>query len=78
MGQFTYDANWINSERVSRIKSWAYITQFKPPGDCWLITFIHNQTQGTPGANFNIKFEFSFDGQPKPPVAPDVLNGLTL
>ncbi len=76
MGQFVYDANWINSTRTSRIKSWAYITQFKPPGDCWLITFIHNQTTGSP-ATFFVNFEFSFDGQPKPPIPPDTLNDLT-
>lgn len=77
MGRFVYDANWANQARgdawSDRIKSWAYIAQLKPPGDCWGITFIHDQITGG-DTNFKISFEFNFDGQPKAPLSPDILD----
>src|SRR5690606_22751560 len=73
MGRFVYDANWANQARgdawSDRIKSWAYIAQLKPPGECWAITFIHDQITGG-DTNFKVSFEFNFDGQPKAPLSP--------
>lgn len=72
MGKFVYDANWAATNNTDRIKSWAYIAQFKPPGDCMLITFIHDQVTGG-DTNLKLNFEFTFDGKPKPPVPPEAL-----
>lgn len=69
MGKVTYNAKGIGDP----VKSWAYITQFKPPGDCMLITFINEQvTDGD--SKFKLNFEFTFDGVPKPPLPPETLD----
>jgi LPS-assembly protein len=73
MGRMVYDANWTESETQDKIKSWAYIAQFKPPGDCWLISMIQDQTTGG-DTNFRLNFEFTFDGVPKVPLAPEALD----
>lgn len=73
MGKFVYDANWAESETGDQIKSWAYIAQLKPPGDCMLITFIHEQVTGG-DARFKLNFEFTFDGTPKPALPPEALD----
>jgi LPS-assembly protein len=77
MGRLVYNANWANSDTPGatnpKIKSWAYIAQFKPPGDCWLITFIQDQITGG-DTNLRLNFEFTFDGVPKPPLAPEALD----
>jgi LPS-assembly protein len=73
MGRIVYDANWQNSDNKQKFKSWAYIAQFKPPGDCWLITFIHDQVTGG-DTNIRLGFEFTFDGTPKPPLPPETLD----
>ncbi len=71
MGKLTYDSVVKSSKPA--IKSWAYIAQFKPPGDCWIITFIHDQnTDGD--TNLQLGFEFTFDGVPKPPLPQQVLD----
>lgn len=72
MGKFVYDANWTPANSRDQIKSWAYVAQFKPPGDCMLITFIHDQVTGG-DTNLKLNFEFTFDGKPKPPVPPEAL-----
>ncbi len=72
MGKFVYDANWSSSNSGNRVKSWAYVAQFKPPGDCMLITFIHDQVTGG-DTNLKLNFEFTFDGKPKPPIPPEAL-----
>lgn len=72
MGKFVYDANWSSSSSGNRVKSWAYVAQFKPPGDCMLITFIHDQVTGG-DTNLKLNFEFTFDGKPKPPIPPEAL-----
>jgi LPS-assembly protein len=72
MGKFVYDANWSASTTKDKIKSWAYVAQFKPPGDCMLITFIHDQVTGG-DTNLKLNFEFTFDGKPKPPIPPEAL-----
>ncbi|WP_413581459.1 LPS-assembly protein LptD [Bdellovibrio sp. HCB288] len=72
MGRFVYDANTQNSG-VRNPKSWAYIAQFKPPGDCWMITFIQDQVTGG-DTNLRLNFEFNFDGVIKPPIPPEALD----
>ncbi|UOF01924.1 LPS-assembly protein LptD [Bdellovibrio reynosensis] len=72
MGKFVYDANF-NQVRGDRVKSWAYIAQFKPPGDCMLITFIHDKVSGG-DTNLKLNFEFTFDGVQKAPIAPEALD----
>jgi LPS-assembly protein len=61
LGKFTYDGNWTNSPNNRKIKSWAYIAQFKPPGDCWLITLTHEQKTGGDTLVF-LGLEFNWDG----------------
>ncbi|WP_347356253.1 putative LPS assembly protein LptD [Bdellovibrio sp.] len=73
MGKFVYDANWAESTTQDKVKSWAYIAQFKPPGDCMMITFIHDQVTGG-DTNFKLNFEFTFDGNPKPALPPEALD----
>lgn len=65
-GQFVYDANWKHSENKSQIKSWGYIAQLKPPGDCWQVNITHGQKTGG-DTRFDVGFEYNFDGVPKPP-----------
>lgn len=75
MGQVVYDANWqaAVASAGKPVKAWAYIAQFKPPGDCWLITLIQDQVIGGE-ANTRLNFEFTFDGNPKPPLPPEALD----
>lgn len=73
VGQFVYDANWKNATTDRRFKSWAYLAEFKPPGECWIITFIHDQVTGG-DTNFRISFNFTFDGKYKSNVSPDALS----
>lgn len=74
MGQFVYDANAENStNRTRAIKAWAYIAQYKPPGDCGAFTFIQYETT-TGERNFKFNFEFNFDGVPKPALPPEELD----
>ena len=73
IGQFVYDGNWLNNTKNKRIKSWAYVSQFKPPGDCWLITLAQYQiTSGT--QELKLSFEFTFDGNSKPPLTIEALD----
>lgn len=73
MGKFVYDANFDNNLVQDRVKSWAYIAQVKPPGECWLITFVHDRVTGG-DTNIKINFEFTFDGVPKQPLPPETLD----
>jgi LPS-assembly protein len=73
MGQMVYDANWTESESKEKIKSWAYIAQFKPPGNCWLISVTQNQITGG-DSSIALNFEFTFDGNPKAPLPPEALD----
>lgn len=77
IGRIVYDANWENSKSADRkaIKSWAYIAQFKPPGDCWYIRLEHSQIVGG-DTNIRFSFEFSFDGKQAQPPAPGLLDTL--
>lgn len=73
MGQIVYDANWQIAKDGKPVKSWAYIAQFKPPGDCWLVTLIQDQVTGGE-TNTRLNFEFTFDGNPKPALGPEALD----
>jgi LPS-assembly protein len=73
MGRLVFDANYGNTTSKDKVKSWAYIAQFKPPGDCMMITFIHDQITGG-DTNVKLNFEFNFDGNPKPPLPPETLD----
>ncbi|NUM59340.1 MAG: LPS assembly protein LptD [Bdellovibrionaceae bacterium] len=73
IGQFVYDARSLNNNFNDRLKSWAYVSQFKPPGDCWLITLAqYRPTSGSQEIKLN--FEFTFDGNSKPPLTIQALN----
>ncbi|MFN9068398.1 MAG: LPS-assembly protein LptD, partial [Bdellovibrionales bacterium] len=65
VGQFVYDNNYRNSEDKKQIKSWGYLAQLKPPGECWQINFTQDQQVGGDIRTL-IGFEFSFDGVPRP------------
>lgn len=73
MGKVVYDANWENSNNQNRLKSWAYIAQIKPPGDCLMFTFIHDQITGG-DTNFKVSFAFNFDGQKQQPLPVEALD----
>jgi LPS-assembly protein len=73
MGKVVYDANWENAQSEQKIKSWGYIAQFKPAGNCWVINFTQYQvTGGEP--NWKFDFEFTFDGVPRAPLPPENLD----
>lgn len=73
VGQFVYDNNFKNSSQGEQIKSWGYIAQLKPPGECWQITFTQDQQVGGDIRTL-IGFEFNFDGVPKPAPARSTLD----
>ncbi len=73
VGQFVFDNNFKNSSQGQQIKSWGYIAQLKPPGECWQINFTQDQQVGGDIRTL-IGFEFSFDGVPKPAPARSTLD----
>lgn len=83
MGKFVYDGNWQNDAPTStsgilglqHIKSWAYIAQIKPAGDCWMINLTQDKIIGGDQI-FRVEFAFNFDGIPKPPIPPEALDAL--
>jgi LPS-assembly protein len=73
MGKIVYDANWENSTTKQKVKSWGYVAEFKPAGNCWVIDFTQYQvTGGEPFWHFD--FLFTFDGTTKPPTPPETLD----
>lgn len=73
MGKFVYDANWVISPNNRKIKSWAYIAQIKPPGECWLITLTHDQKTSGDTYVF-LGLEFNWDGLTRGSLPPDSLD----
>ena len=73
MGKVVYDANWEESANQKKVKSWAYIAQLNPPGDCMRVTFAHEQIAGG-DTRLKLNFEFTFDGVPKPALPPEALD----
>jgi LPS-assembly protein len=65
-GEVVYDANWKNSSSQAQIKSWGYVAQIKPPGECWQVNINQGQKVGG-DTRIDVGFEFNFDGTPKPP-----------
>ena len=51
-----------------RIRSYSYIAQFKPPGDCLALRFIFEQVTGG-GNSTSLALDFSFDGKGPVPLA---------
>ncbi|MFZ4404848.1 MAG: LPS assembly protein LptD, partial [Pseudobdellovibrionaceae bacterium] len=58
---------------IEKIKSWSYIAQIKPPGDCWVITFTQLQMIGGE-STFKINLEFTWDGVKKASIASNALD----
>lgn len=74
MGKITYDANPKDaSANEYQVKSWALITQLKPPGDCWTINFATDKVTGGETRYF-VTLDFNFDGTPKAPLPPSTLD----
>ncbi len=61
-----------NRTSDSRLKKHSLIAQFKPPGECWGINFFRDQKIGV-GAEWKVRFDFSFDGKPQKIIPPDEL-----
>lgn len=53
----------------SRLKKFSLITQLKPPGECWVVNFYHEQKPSTEG-EWKLTFDFSFDGKPTKVIPP--------
>ncbi|MBC7370114.1 MAG: LPS assembly protein LptD [Bdellovibrionaceae bacterium] len=71
MGKFVFNANSPSDDK--KIKSSAYVIQFKPPGECWIINFAqYLPTDGD--TKSTLDFVFSFDGTTKPPLPPETLD----
>lgn len=74
MGGLVYNLNWANlDQESSKIKRITWITQLKPPGECWVINFARDQEiGGRPG--WRLSYVFNFDGKPMPPLPPEALD----
>lgn len=73
MGGLVYNLNWLNSKSDNKIKKTTWITQFKPPGDCWVVNFYRDQVIGGV-SSWHLDFSFTFDGKPTPPLPPETLS----
>lgn len=58
-----------------RIRSYSYIAQLKPPGDCLALRFVFEQVTGG-GNSTNLVLDFSFDGKGTIPLASHDLDGI--
>jgi LPS-assembly protein len=76
VGKITYDGatpeetdrfNDRLSHLADRVRSYSYIAQVRPPGDCLALRFVFEQVAG--GENsFYMTMHFSFDGKSPPPL----------
>lgn len=74
LGRLTYDNNFNTVQVIeNRIKSYSYITQLKPPGECWVLSFSFKQIAGGE-RSWKLNLLFNFDGQPMPMPTPDMLD----
>lgn len=73
IGEFVYDGKNLSNSFNNRLKKWAYVAQFKPPGDCWLITLAQYRPTSGP-QELKLRFDFTFDGNSKPPLTIDAMN----
>lgn len=66
-----------SQENNGKIKSYSYIAQFKPPGDCLALKFAFQQVTG--GDNqINLNLSFSFDGKGPPSLSYKNLDDLRI
>lgn len=70
MGKVVYNANAPDD---NNLRSWAYIAQFKPPGECWMISLVNYKNTGR-GPIVGIDFNFFWDGAPKAALPPETLD----
>lgn len=78
VGKMTFDALQKDStEKVDfnrpgklsqRVKSYSYIAQLKPPGDCLALRFVFEQVTGG-DTNIGLQLQFSFDGKSPNPLS---------
>ncbi len=59
-------------DNAKRLKRNSFITQLKPPGECWAVNFYYDQKESLAG-EYNVKFDFSWDGKPTKVIPPDEL-----
>lgn len=62
INRFIIDGNPPPTKQDKKLKSWAYIAQIKPPGECWSIR-IMNYLPVDGEAKINFDFQFPFDGK---------------
>lgn len=70
MGKVVYNAN---AQDENNLKSWAYIAQFKPPGECWIVSLVNYKNTGRSPA-VKIDFNFFWDGVPQGALPPETLD----
>ncbi len=63
-----FDAS-ADRDSSKRLKRTSFITQLKPPGECWAVNFYYDQKQSTDG-QWNFTFDFSYDGKPTKVIPP--------
>jgi LPS-assembly protein len=69
IGKINYDAN--PNDQVG-VKSWGYGTQLKMPGDCFFFNITHYHVIGG-DTNFQISFNFIWDGKDVPQLSEGML-----
>ena len=67
-----FDAS-ADRDSSKRLKRTSFITQLKPPGECWAVNFYYDQKESTDG-QWNFTFDFSLDGKPTKVIPPAELN----
>ncbi len=63
-----FDAS-ADRDSSKRLKRTSFITQLKPPGECWAVNFYYDQKESTDG-QWNFTFDFSYDGKPTKVIPP--------
>lgn len=60
---FAGEANY--SAITSRILSWRYVAEIRPPGKCWIFKFTHDSPVAAQSSfHFNMSFDFGGDERP--------------
>lgn len=63
-GRLIYNNNDFLAKKDGRVKAFTYAMIFRPPGNCWNISYIHHFATSTKDIIDKINFEFLFDGKP--------------